>query len=61
MNGTDTDELKNPWSVDDASYFLKYCCPECDYIHKDLTVFSEHALDNHIESLTLFKEQKIDL
>ena len=21
----------NPWSVGDASYFLKFCCPECDY------------------------------
>ena len=21
----------NPWCVDDASVFLKFCCPECDY------------------------------
>ena len=28
----------NPWSVNDASVFLKYCCPECDY--------SDQLLDN---------------
>ena len=21
----------NPWEVSDATVFLKYCCPECDY------------------------------
>ena len=22
---------ENPWSVEDVSVFLNYCCPECDY------------------------------
>ena len=44
----------SPWSVEDASVFLNYCCPECDYKHQDLNVFSEHALDNHINSVQLF-------
>ena len=37
----------NPWSVNDASVFLKYCCPECEYHDGDLKVFSNHALENH--------------
>ena len=37
MTFTIVDPLKvevnadNPWSVDQASAFLKYCCPECEY------------------------------
>ena len=47
----------NPWSVDDASAFLKYCCPECDYHEGDLRIFSNHALEKHERSSTLFNEQ----
>ena len=46
----------NPWSVNDASVFLKYCCPECDYNIDSLKVFSHHALENHVKSLTLFEK-----
>ena len=31
----------NPWSVEDASAFLKYCCPECDYNNSNLKMFKE--------------------
>ena len=34
----------NPWMVDDASVFLNYCCPECDFKEKNLQFFSDHAL-----------------
>ena len=44
----------NPWSVEDASAFLKYCCPECDYQILNLQMFSEHALENHSKSVALF-------
>ena len=44
----------NPWSVDDATAFLKYCCPECNYHDGDLKVFSNHALENHERSSILF-------
>ena len=44
----------NPWCVDDASAFLKFCCPECDYQIPDLQMFSDHALENHSKSLALF-------
>ena len=44
----------NPWSVEDASAFLKYCCPECDYSNKNLPSFSKHALKNHVLANTLF-------
>ena len=44
----------NPWSVDDASVFLKYNCPECDYNDGSLKVFSHHALENHDKSKSLF-------
>ena len=37
----------NPWDVSDASVFLKYCCPECDYQCAHLDNFGEHAQTNH--------------
>ena len=39
----------NPWCVDDATAFLKFCCPECDYQIPDLQMFSDHAVDNHLK------------
>ena len=44
----------NPWSVEDASVFLKYCCPECDYQILDYEMFANHAEKNHTKSITLF-------
>ena len=44
----------NPWAVEDASVFLKFCCPECDFQIPDLQMFSDHAVDNHIRSTVLF-------
>ena len=50
----------NPWSVSDASVFLKYCCPECDYSNKNLPSFSKHALKNHVLANTLFNNENDD-
>ena len=50
----------NPWSVSDASVFLKYCCPECDYSNKNLPSFSKHALKNHVLANTLFNNDNDD-
>ena len=47
-------KTKNPWDVHDASDFLKYCCPECDYSDQNLPEFTYHALENHVLSNTLF-------
>ena len=44
----------NPWKVSDASAFLKYCCPECQYNHQELFEFSQHALESHVLATTLF-------
>ena len=52
--------MSNPWSVSDASVFLKYCCPECDYSNKNLPSFSKHALKNHVLASTLFNNDKDD-
>ena len=48
----------NPWCVDDATAYLKFCCPECEYQIPDLYMFSEHALRNHIKSVVLFGHEK---
>ena len=50
----------NPWSVEDASAFLKYCCPECDYQILNLEMFSRHALQNHVKSKEMFRIGKYD-
>ena len=56
---------KNPWDVSDASVFIYYHCPECEYHCKQLKTFSNHALENHEKSQILFnksdEEMKIDL
>ena len=49
----------NPWCVDDATAFLKFCCPECDYQIPDLQMFSDHAVDNHMKSTALFGAEKV--
>jgi len=47
-------QINNPWAVGDASAFLKYCCPECDYQILNLQMFSDHALENHTKAIALF-------
>ena len=60
MNFTIVDPLKvevnadNPWSVDHASAFLKYCCPECEYKNGTLKSFEDHALQNHENAKVFF-------
>ena len=49
----------NPWSVEDATVFLKYCCPECDFQVLNLRLFASHALENHVRSIALFDEKKL--
>jgi hypothetical protein len=44
----------NPWEVSDATAFLKYCCPECDFKNEIYEEFSGHALENHVLATTLF-------
>ena len=51
----------NPWMVDNASDFLNYCCPECDFKDKNLHLFSDHALENHKKASVLFDEVSIDI
>ena len=61
MNLIEKDDFENnPWFVEDASVFLKYCCPECDYQILNYDMFSYHALENHVKSKVLFEsnEQK---
>ena len=60
MTFTIVDPLKveingdNPWSVEHASAFLKYCCPECEYKNGTLKSFEDHALQNHENAKVLF-------
>ena len=60
MTFTIVDPLKvevnadNPWSVDQASAFLKYCCPECEYKNGTLKSFEDHALQNHENAKVFF-------
>ena len=48
----------NPWAVENASVFLKYCCPECEYFDQNLDSFTNHALENHANSNILFVSGK---
>jgi len=50
----------NPWDVSNASVFLSYCCPECDFKSGELLGFSQHAVINHVLSNTLFGQTDLD-
>ena len=49
----------NPWNVEDATMFLKYCCPECDYQITQLNIFEVHATTQHELSSIFFENNKI--
>ena len=49
----------NPWSVDNASAFLKYCCPECEFSNQTLKIFTDHAVENHTKARRLFTPENI--
>merc|ERR1712083_493801 len=49
----------NPWSVEDLSFFLRYCCPECDFSDHNLKSFTEHALEKHLKSKSFFTPENI--
>ena len=53
-NYEDLEDKANPWAVSDPSVFLKYCCPECQFVEPDLQYFSDHAVANHPNASTLF-------
>ena len=44
----------NPWAVSNASIFLQYNCPECEFKCKEIATFSTHALEHHERSKILF-------
>ena len=51
----------NPWMVDNAATFLKYCCPECDFKENNLQLFSDHAIQNHENAYALFDDVSPDI
>ena len=50
----------NPWDVPNASVFLLYCCPECDFKSDEVLAFSQHAIINHVLSNILFGQINLD-
>ena len=50
---------ENPWLIENAETFLKYCCPECDYKSKKIQAFSKHVSKNHFSS-NLFRQSYSD-
>ena len=45
----------NPWLIENAETYLKYCCPECQYNSKDVNDFSKHISENHYSKNMLYK------
>ena len=39
--------LKNPWKVYNLKEFLRFHCPECNFLSKDENEFHSHAIKNH--------------
>ena len=51
---------ENPWLIENAETFLKYCCPECDYKSKKIQAFSKHVSKNHFSS-NIFRQSYSDV
>ena len=41
------DLSENPWKVCNLQEFLRFHCPECDFLSKDENEFHSHAIKNH--------------
>ena len=48
----------NPWAIGNASAFLKYCCPECEFQEPNLQFFTNHSLEKHPLAVHLFPDRK---
>jgi hypothetical protein len=48
----------NPWQVENIEVFNYYCCPECVYRAKEEFDFQVHAIQNHVQSRTLFNHEQ---
>ena len=59
-NNSESTFSVNPWDVSNASVFLSYCCPECDFKSGNLLGFSQHAVINHVLSNILFGERELE-
>ena len=46
---------ESPWSVEDLSQFLWYCCPECEDRNQSKELFLEHAMIQHPDSQEYLK------
>ena len=51
--------INNLWMVEDASVFLKYCCPDCEFADENLSNFTDHAIANHKDAFALFPVENI--
>ena len=60
LNAITEDTTPNPWSVQDASVFLRYHCPECPMVFKKLDIFGTHSTSMHPRSKELFCKVKPD-
>ena len=45
----------NPWSIEMAKAFLKYCCSNCEYNTREAQDFSNHVKSNHFTSSMHFQ------
>merc|ERR1712051_683966 len=41
------DISENPWKVYNLQEFLRFLCPECNFLSKDENEFHSHAIKNH--------------
>ena len=47
----------NPWLMENAEAFLKYCCSNCEFSTKDVKDFSNHVAKYHSSSNMLFQNK----
>ena len=47
----------NPWLIENAESFLKYCCTDCDFKSTYVQEFSKHVSMNHYTSHLFFQTE----
>ena len=49
------DNISNPYLIENAESYLKYCCLECEYNSKDVHDFSIHVSKSHFTKNMTFR------
>ena len=58
MDGSE--QIQNPWKVENLDEYLYYVCPECDHKSKTKYLFIDHACEQHPNAKECLSKVKVE-